>query len=95
LIERRDDERGRAGTFFTLNAVLLYAGFTRTQAFGWHHYLPLGLWLLVLLCAGVASVVFRLRMAVWRAATIAYLSAAIIFASVLGGVPRAVDTALA
>ena len=89
------DERGRAGTFFALNAVLLYLAFTRTQDFDLHHYLPLSLWLLVLAVSGLSFLISYFRLTAKRALFAIYVVAGLTLASVFGALPSVIDSRLA
>jgi hypothetical protein len=89
------EERGRDGTFFTLNAVLLYLVFTRTQDFDLHHYLPLSLWLLALTASGLSGLVAYFRLSAVKAFFAVYVVAGLTFASVFGALPSVIDARLA
>jgi hypothetical protein len=89
------DDRGRAGTFFALNAVLLYLVFTRTQDFDLHHYLPLSLWLLVLAASGLSVLISYFRLSTLKALIAIYVVAGLTFASVFGALPSVIDARLA
>jgi len=50
-----------ATVFVVMNLTLTFYLFTRTQAFGMQHYLPVALWLYVLSCMGVSQLTFSLQ----------------------------------
>jgi hypothetical protein len=77
--------------FVTLNPILLYALFTRTQAFGLHHYLPLAFWIFMLIALGVVAVVDQAGKGTGWAAMALSVTWIITFAGTFFPLPRSLD----